>query len=434
MALDVRTLLAHAAGFALMTFTSLPQASAAGVFKATVVPPFKKLALDLTSQEYQDLLGARAFVRSGDEFDTIMAVGKRNLEWLEFVNAERTEDTKLQLSTAATQRGYPIDQATRSNRAIVIASWNDGLAQLPEVMKHVLVDGADFVRDLPISDDDYLANVRAVDRIYQSASRWLLQEPYLDYYAFFSTDDVRGYYFLKNTENLEATLKGWKTLAGDRQAQLKGWLIGECINREFDNATCQAAFDRVLARDGQPWSFHQDYVDAAAAHWDWYFHIPRSRSDVTWTAAQPGLFSVPFRDPGRAAVKNWLRTNIQDEWRWQDGSTPWQLVLAFQPGGSDDEVTHVNFVDGATPHVNGIAGNEITMDGNRNISEYTSRWTIRHEYGHVLGFPDCYIEFYDADAGEMISYQLDITNLMCSRRGHFQQQHFDELKRVYWHN
>ena len=57
----------------------------------------------------------------------------------------------------------------------------------------------------------------------------------------------------------------------------------------------------------------------------------------------------------------------------------------------------------------------------------SSQWTIRHEYGHVLGLPDCYIEFYDEDLGLMIHYQLDVTNLMSSRRGKLQQKQFDQL-------
>jgi hypothetical protein len=74
------------------------------------------------------------------------------------------------------------------------------------------------------------------------------------------------------------------------------------------------------------------------------------------------------------------------------------------------------------------------MDGNRNIDEYSARWTIRHEYGHVLGFPDCYLEFYDVETETMINYQLDITDLMCSRRGAFKVNHFDQLKAAYFTN
>lgn len=38
---------------------------------------------------------------------------------------------------------------------------------------------------------------------------------------------------------------------------------------------------------------------------------------------------------------------------------------------------------------------------------------IAHEFGHVLGFEDCYIEFYN-DQKEIIYYEIDKSNLMCS--------------------
>jgi hypothetical protein len=88
--------------------------------------------------------------------------------------------------------------------------------------------------------------------------------------------------------------------------------------------------------------------------------------------------------------------------------------------------------EGATPHVDNAPGTTITMDANSPLSEYDVQWTIRHEYGHVLGFPDCYEEFYDEEAEAFVSYQLDVTNLMCSRRGKLKQVHYDELKRAYY--
>ncbi len=53
------------------------------------------------------------------------------------------------------------------------------------------------------------------------------------------------------------------------------------------------------------------------------------------------------------------------------------------------------FQKGVTPHVNRLGGNVIIMDAAASIEEYAIRWAIRHEYGHVLGLPDCYFEFYD---------------------------------------
>jgi hypothetical protein len=158
------------------------------------------------------------------------------------------------------------------------------------------------------------------------------------------------------------------------------------------------------------------------AHYNSYFKLPVKRQDLDWNSK---LSTIPFIDPRNEAIKQWLKVNIEDEWRWGE----WSLVLNFVSSGMGH--AHVEFQAGATPHVNGLGGNTITMDANLPLQQYSSRWTIRHEYGHVLGFPDCYLEFYDTKEKVMINYQIDITNLMCSRRGHLKQIHFDELKRVY---
>ncbi|MCX6124779.1 MAG: hypothetical protein NTV34_08525, partial [Proteobacteria bacterium] len=158
---------------------------------------------------------------------------------------------------------------------------------------------------------------------------------------------------------------------------------------------------------------------------DSFFEMDNPRRDVTWADSE---MSIPFKSPGNLTIQNWLTLNIQDEWKIKG----WQLKLAFtdSPAGNPS-TTRVEFVAGTTPHVNGIGGSVITMDANLPLEEYNSRWTIRHEYGHVLGFPDCYAEFYDEDLGQMISYQLDVSNLMCSRRGHLQYQHYERLKATY---
>jgi hypothetical protein len=76
-------------------------------------------------------------------------------------------------------------------------------------------------------------------------------------------------------------------------------------------------------------------------------------------------------------------------------------------------------------------GNTIVIDRNTDIDEYEVRWTIRHEFDHVLRLPDCYIEFYDQELGAAVNYQIDTSDLMCSRAGNINQRIVDELKRVY---
>ena len=70
-----------------------------------------------------------------------------------------------------------------------------------------------------------------------------------------------------------------------------------------------------------------------------------------------------------------------------------------------------------------------------NLSEYLSgnllMLTLNHEMGHVLGFPDCYHEFYDKKTQEIIYYSLDqkAENLMCtmSSEALIPKLYFDQL-------
>jgi hypothetical protein len=384
----------------------------------------------MTGREYDSLLKkhGQASHFTGDVTDplqAILATGKRNLDWLDFINASRTAQTKLELSTPATQVGTPITQPRRNNREIVSNDWENTKLTLSPVVVDVLINQAPFTTDLGISDDQFLDEIRKVDGIYQMASRWLLQEPYLDSYTEGAVYDVRGFYYLQQEPDLEHKLNNFDSLDLTKQAELKSWLLQECVNANQSKSSCAYDLDQALLARGLP-SFHTNNLPGAQQVWDSFFKIDATRRDVTWTSRNPNTMSIPFRDPQSPSVLAWLRDNIQDEFKWNG----WALHLDFKPTGNDS-MTHVVFEEGATPHVNELAGSEITMDGNRNIDEYSSRWTIRHEYGHVLGLPDCYIEFYDESEGVMISYQLDITNLMCSRRGHLQEKHFDELKRVY---
>ena len=61
-------------------------------------------------------------------------------------------------------------------------------------------------------------------------------------------------------------------------------------------------------------------------------------------------------------------------------------------------------------------------DNNRQIylsnllDSYAGKRVLVHEFGHVLGFPDCYTEFYDSEKKSLIYYEIskEDTNIMCS--------------------
>jgi hypothetical protein len=392
--------------------------------------PDRKLDLEMTGTEYLQYLNTNKEVgqRISAPINNILSVGKRNLDWLKLINANRPADAQLPLVTPALQTGIPIDSPRKYNETTVVDSYDALLLEMPDAYKTILLGTDALPTNHPLAtDDDYLTWLRKTNRIYESASRWTIMEPYLDYLASISYEDIRGYYFLGKVENLEEKLNGWTTLDGNAQEQYKSWLISLCHNSQIETSTCHANLDIAISHNGVL-QFYKEHLKSGADMYNSFFNIPTTRTDVVWTAENPNLTLIPFTTPPNLEIKNWLADNIQDEWKWNG----WQLKLDFTDVSSPN-TTHVIFEAGTTPHVNDLAGSEITMDDNAPLQDYSSRWTIRHEYGHTLGFPDCYIEFYDTDEKIIINYQLDLDNIMCSRKGHVQARHYEEMKAKYFH-
>ncbi len=83
-------------------------------------------------------------------------------------------------------------------------------------------------------------------------------------------------------------------------------------------------------------------------------------------------------------------------------------------------------------HVHGLGQRSIYL-GRQVKTKDRARLVIAHEIGHSLGFPDCYVEFYDRDTRELIYYELDRDDLMCSFQGQHElgEKRFKQLKSHY---
>jgi hypothetical protein len=392
------------------------------------------LHLDLESNGYE----YRKYLRShnikietpnaSDPVSLAVRAGERNLAWLDRINAARDPSDPVRLTNPQNRHGHSITEPHLYSDQTVATDFQKLQSELPASMTTIIFDGRDQQNNqIPsgISKEDFIVASRKVDRLYQTATRWTMLIPYRWQLEARKAEDIRGYYFLNLESDLENKLVNFANLSAADQTRIGDYLKGECLNATSSESGCQRSFNQATA-SRHVLEYYKNYNANAKEVYDDNFRIRGVRGDITWTSANPNLAQIPMQPTNNSAINDFLKTNIEDEWKFNG----WHLQLDFNPSS----VIEVVFEPGALPHVNGIGGNQITMDANASINEYEVQWTIRHEFGHVLGFTDCYVEFYDRALAGIVNYQIDVTNLMCSRAGNFKETHYQEMKRAYYKN
>jgi hypothetical protein len=383
--------------------------------------------LEMSSAEYQRALGSLHFFQTSGPLQNILDSGKRNMQWLEYINSFRDDAHKIHLTRVGEETGIPIDAPKKYSEQTVLTDFAKWRQEAPAQMVSVLTQAANLTQNPSVSEAMYVEWARKLDHIYQTDARWILMQPAMSYLQDRKAADVRGTYFLERVPDLQSELANWAKLAPDRQVQFRDWLLSICYNSEGLSDSCAEDL-KDAEQAGTLFTYFQNYQQAGKDRWNSFFQIPKNRQDVRWTAQDSAEMKVPFLIPSSATILSFLRDNIEDEWK----TALWNLRLDFQSAADPSSIPHMEFSPGVTPHVNKLAGNIITMDQNAPLDEWDVRWTIRHEFGHVLGFLDCYVEYYEPSEKVIVSYQLDVTNLMCSRQGRLQTQHFAALKKAYY--
>ncbi len=384
------------------------------------------LDLELSSDEYrlhlQALSKNKNLAPDDPSITASLKLGDRLSKWIAKINASRPADAAIRLTSPQTRRGIPIETPSIYSPSIIKAGAEKIIAELPEAMKSVILSTEELPSSTGIDDETFIKHGRLLDRNYQSAARYKSVNPYRMQYIASAAEDVRGYYYLTQNKIGKEELKDVAAIDADKIAPIKDALTKICINSRDSVANCKKKVDSAFSSNTLP-TLYTKYYATAQKNWNDFFLIPSNgtRSDLDWTDS---VMTVPFNTPSIAKFVPYLQINIEDEFRFGD----WKLKMNFGTFSNGPELV---FQAGVVPHVNGLGGNQIVMDSNQPIEEYESQWTIRHEFGHVLGLPDCYHEFYDTNLEAYVNYQLDVTDLMCSRAGNMKERIYTELKKAY---
>lgn len=149
-----------------------------------------------------------------------LKLGERNLSWLKYMNSFRQEDQYLRLTKPGDLIGYPIETPNKYSDTIIEAQYNDMKSNLPASMAQILLNGGEFSKDLPLPEADYIFWAKKIDRIYQSAARWTMMQPYLSEMANNQMNDVRGFYYLNQDPDVQKNLESFSNLTAEKKTNL----------------------------------------------------------------------------------------------------------------------------------------------------------------------------------------------------------------------
>lgn len=404
---------------------------ALSLLSSTVAVANPHIPLDLTFEEsqqwYKEIAQNKSLVEAQDTYITSsIRAGERMSKWLKMINENRSAEDQIRL-TSSTGRGsgIPIEKASKYGPSTIEAYYQKLQTDMPTELQEIMLGNGTLTPTFPGTTEDLILWARKVSYIYQTAVRWTGMQQWLDWYARARSRDVRGFYYLNKMTDLDQKIQDFDNLEVEEQAELKKNMLTICFNGLEDEARCEKLFETSKTK-GELLKFKDSFMMVGQEVWDSFFKISRPRRDIEWSSDNRLVMKVPFKTPSDAHIATWLQDNVEDEFKRD--TLGWAMELDFVTG--NPSTAYLEFQPNVTPHV--TSGNVVVMDQNTPLEEFDTRWTIRHEFGHILRLPDCYHEFYDPNENVMINYQLDVKDLMCSRSGDMNDRIYDELKRVYF--
>lgn len=236
-----------------------------------------------------------------------------------------------------------------------------------------------------------------------------------------SIKDVRGYMFFKDMNDVQIKLDNFSSQEYSFQEKSKVSLINICMNNNQNRADCeQEVIDSIHSQKVYP--LFANYITKAKEIYDNYFKLRVENPEGHFV---DNIFNLTMTRPKDDAFAFLFKSIIERNWT-VEGKPIRKLALNYTYYPKPDP-TSVEVRTNEISHVENFR--KMIID--TTLDEFTLGKTLTHEFGHVLGFIDCYVEFYDEVKAEAVYYEIDSQNIMCSLNGQVTEQHYEALLKNY---
>ena len=312
---------------------------------------------------------------------------------------------------------------------IVLGPKDEGYSDLESVTFDIKND----LKIIKMRVESYLELRSEIEYAYSNSGRFLdsISTEEIDYYQTYARSlDIRGLYFLQKTGMSKSELfEHW-------QAQTESQSSSELNLNSAFNLLCL----EYLAVKGEKFDCVQKLSQHTLTHEEFEYlmkysenkkqelfsiysedHLPQSEYKIENVVGKK-IITIYAQRPSDPIFADFFKSSVEKYWQ----TTAYQLKLAWADEYARSALIHIEFSDEGTNRAY-KKNRLILMNSFRFRYDEVSEATIAHEFGHLLGFSDCYVEFYETESSSMVEYKIDPSNLMCSTAGWIQPQHFEEF-------
>lgn len=374
-------------------------------------------------------------VPGADSLEDIIRVGARALDWVDLLQKDTPIEKREQIWRRVDRIGREPTPETPFvyNPGNIVEEYNKAIEGAPASVVEVIKGKGELPGAVPagLTIKDVVSAVRGVHTVYSRASRWLV----LYQWRFAmgkGRSDFRGWVKIKKSRDALISMTGrWDSLTRSDRERFVNDLAEACpLAIGASVKSCKRSYGKLVDRpdDGvEALGWLSELLDRGQRVYDSKFGVARAHEGVR-THVEGGFHQIEMPTVGiDAETFAWIQQRVDEAWFFKG----FIGVKLFQTSGGRGAV-RVDWEKGALPHVNGIAGDVITMDSNTPKWLEHTQTVMRHEFGHVLGFPDCYVEFWDDDVNSFVFYSLDPVDAMCALSGEYFERHREALIRGYF--